>query len=222
MHPLFQEIQKNCLVDPTIESCGLVLETSKGLVVENCKNISETPKSHFLISPSEQREKEKTGKLVGFYHSHISNSDFSWLDKAVSEATKLICFLYKIPTEELSEYHPNGWKAPYLGRPFVPQVFDSYELVRDYYKKELNILLPKTINKSLDYLIENGFQQVNKPKLHDIVVITQKDIDSLDYSVYLGSDRILHHYDGSDSQNNVYGRVFKKLTVCVLRHRSQV
>lgn len=246
MTPLYQEIQKNCLIDPTIESCGLVLEISSGLIVEPCKNISEFPRHHFLISSEEQREKEFKGKLVGFYHSHTTDTDFSWLDKAVSEATKLTCFLYKIPSGELSEHHPNGWKAPYLGRQFVPGIFDCTVLVQDYYKKELNVCLPnlnhkyrynpisdmeilKTWgysegNKELtDYFLNNGFVLVEKPHHHDVILMRGVHVKCpIHCLIYLDGGRILHHPSKSESKTEVYDRAHQKLTSCILRHKSQV
>lgn len=246
MNPLYEQIQKNCLVDPTIESCGLVLEAISGLIIEPCKNISEFPRQHFLISSEEQREKEHKGKLIGFYHSHVDTNDFSHLDKAVAEATNLTCFLYKIPTEELLEYKPNGWKAPYLGRPFIPGIFDCSELVRDYYKKELNLSLPRithefkyspsddmeTLKKMgytdedhqlTDYFTNNGFKIVPEPALHDVILMRGLHIKCpVHCLIYLGNDKVLHHPSKSNSKTDQYDRVFKKLTSCILRHQSQV
>jgi proteasome lid subunit RPN8/RPN11 len=216
MNLLYEKIKEHCLINPEIESCGLIIENAKGLMVEPCKNISEFPRHHFLISSEEQKEKEYKGKLKAFYHSHIDETDFSWLDKAVSESTKLDCLVYQIPTEKLLEYKPSGWKAPYVGRPFVPEIFDCYELVKDYYKKELNLTLgrpnhpfksnPSSDIKELtemgyyennpwlfDYFTNNGFSEVQSPEKHDILLIKTDTIKCpVHCLIWFMRDRVLH------------------------------
>jgi len=246
MDHLYAKIQNHCLENPAIESCGLIIETPNGIIAEPCKNISNFPKHHFLISSEEQREKEYKGKLLGFYHSHVDESDFSYLDKSVSEKTNLECFLYQIPTGKLLSYKPNGWRAPYLGRPFVPGIFDCYQLVKDYYKTELNVELPdldhpfrfaptqdaeelpkvgysKKSTFLVDYFLSNGFQKVDDIQLNDILLIKTDRIDAAAHClIYYGNDKILHHPGDKLSRIEQYNYFYQKRVVAKLRHCSQV
>lgn len=240
---LKNEIRKQSFQKPTEEICGLILSIDKQIVLQQCENVSKFPRDHFLISNSEQEKAEKLGSIIGFYHSHINEDDFSSLDKTVAEELNLQAIVYQIPTDKFLHYLPNGYVADYLCRTFIPGIFDCAELVRHYYKKELNIHLTKVGHrfrfepkedadyldmigyyKNNPYLIDfyksNHFIEVTDFQKHDVILIKTSKIEcAVHCLIYLGNDKILHHPSERPSRIELFSDFYKKRMVAHLRHK---
>ena len=67
---LFNSILKHAENEYPNEACGLIVDTGKTQKFIPCKNMSDNPKEHFLISPDEQLEAEKQGEIIMIIHSH--------------------------------------------------------------------------------------------------------------------------------------------------------
>lgn len=118
------------------ECCGYLFLNNGDVDVEQKKNLLNS-KDAFLMENSEYSP-------IAFYHSHEDSSDFSDLDKIVSERIKLPSVLFNKKNEEFKIYNPTGNRIPYEGRPFSLGYSDCLTLVQDYYKNQLNLdLVPE-------------------------------------------------------------------------------
>ena len=123
------EVSKN----PETENCGIVFDND---LIFPCTNASDDPINNFIIRTEDFEKSKKIGTPIGFYHNHVTTSDFSELDKLVSEETKLNCFLYNLAADSLNVYEPKGYEVPYVNRPFIIGIFDCLILVQNYYQRE--------------------------------------------------------------------------------------
>ena len=140
-------VKEESLKNPSKESCGLCLKRGSTTVAIPCDNMSPRPETHFIISPIDIMELSKTGKLVGFYHSHVKEEKFqlSQYDRLVSEKLKLDSLIYSIQHDDFIYYQPKKHKPNYINRPFIIGLYDCVSLVQDYYKYSLNIHIPDPI-----------------------------------------------------------------------------
>ena len=69
-------VKRESLKDLSKECCGLILERESGTAIIPCENVSPNPGKHFIISPLDVMEASKSGKLIGFYHSHVVDEEF--------------------------------------------------------------------------------------------------------------------------------------------------
>jgi len=116
-------------------------------------------------------------------------------------------------SKNLSEvFIPNRYfeNSDYEGRPFLHGVFDCYTLVRDYYRKEFNIILPTNIQRTWEWwqsgenlYVENAkfydFEEVQTLQKHDLIVMNLMSPVPNHGAIYLGDNKILHHQAGKFS-----------------------
>lgn len=106
-----------------------------------------------------------------------------------------------------SRYFEN---AEYEGRPFLHGLFDCYTLVRDYYRKEFNLILPTNIQRTWEWwqggenlYVENAkffnFEEVQNLQKHDLIVMNLMSPVPNHGAIYLGDNKILHHQAGKFS-----------------------
>ena len=225
------------------ECCGLIIKNKDVIYPVKCKNISEDPIKSFIID-NDDIQKYDFNLIVGFYHSHKDFPDFSLADIAFSEKLKKNCVLYIVDSRIFKEYSPRNIEIPYEGRPFMVGNLDCLTLVQDYYRRELNIKLsqiqhPEKFNRKYledinlwhkykcysileDYLINEGFTKVNELEKHDIILMrTPKIKFPIHVGVYLGDNRILHHYF-EFSEISAYTNVYKRFTTGVYRHKNLI
>ncbi len=138
------KIRSEARVNPEMECCGLILLTLNGEEFRPCRNMSRAPSTSFLISEGRLEELKSEGQIIGIYHSHLNKDDNkpSEVDQLVSEKVNLPSIIYCLPTDEFCVYEPKGQEISLLNRPYFRGVFDCYSLVKDYYKRNLNIELP--------------------------------------------------------------------------------
>lgn len=139
----FREIIKqDCVLRKHEEACGLIIRNSNGdISVISCPNSSITPKKSFVIEEKIVDEYARKNQIIGYYHSHIheNSNELSWIDKAMSEQTNMICVMYNIHSEDFHIHKPCGWIAPLLKRPYMTGFFDSFTILKDFYKKSIDI-----------------------------------------------------------------------------------
>jgi proteasome lid subunit RPN8/RPN11 len=123
------------------EACGFVLSTSKGKErYFPAINISEDPESYFVLDPNSYAQAEDIGNIIAICHSHPNDGcEPSEADKSSCEATNKPWHILSWPGNKLFSWEPSGYEAPILGRQFSYGILDCCTLIRDYYKKELNI-----------------------------------------------------------------------------------
>ena len=223
------------------ECCGLLVKIIHKIVVVPCNNISETPEKSFIIDNSEIA-KYRMDDIVGFYHSHKDSDEFSLADIAFSEKSNKNCMFYCCDKDIFKEYEPKGMEIPYVGRPFFAGYLDCLTLIRDYYRRELNIHLddkkhPERGNfKSCqreemwdkyqdwnileNYLLSQNFIKVDKIKKYDIVLMKAPNIKyPIHFAVYLDDNQILHHFS-EFSEISTYSNAYKRFTTGIYRHKS--
>jgi len=240
-------IKSHALEDKDNEVCGLILQNGIGECLSvKCKNISDTPSNHFIISAEELKSHEQIGKIIAFYHSHPVFSGFSEVDKMLSEQRKINCILYNVKEDSFDEYIPMGYEVPYQNRPFLLGIMDCLQLVRDFYQRELNIKISDAKHKARqvynwidnpilndynqngypflkNHFIDNGFIEVNGLQKHDIILTKLISIKcAVHCAVFMENNRILHHLPGRLSVEEQYEPWLKRLTVHKMRHRSLI
>ncbi|CAK0749934.1 conserved hypothetical protein [Gammaproteobacteria bacterium] len=233
-----------------IEECGLILSDGKDITVEKCENISNSPDKNFLISRKQINDIAQDKEIIGYYHSHPDDNQPSIQDYIVSAKLKIPCLIHNNQTGEISQttlpdtnYIPNFEK-----RPFIAGYLDCSDLVKDYYEKALNIILPKLehpikymsweeikanwdslqeynradYNFFYDYFINCGFYPIQKKDLrpNDIILCRATEIAApIHAMIFLGGERILHHPSERESLIENYNKFYQKLSVNYLRYR---
>lgn len=217
------------------EACGLVIKGTKGAVLVPCRNISDTPTESFTMHPEDYLAAQQQGEVVGIFHSHPDGLEVpSPADKVTCEATGLPWHIVSWPRAGYMLHNPNGYQAPYLGRPFVHGVLDCFALIRDWYAREFGIQMPdvpreddwwdKGQNLYEDNYKAFGFYDVPEgaiPKLGDVFTM-QLGSDTVNHAaIYVGNGLILHHVRDRLSREDVYGGMWQKHTRRHLRHTSR-
>lgn len=97
--------------------------------------------------------------------------------------------------------------AKLVNRPFLHGMFDCYTLIRDYYRRNFNIMLPTNMQRNWEWWTEGsnlyvdnarsyGFEEVNEIKKHDVLVMSIGSQVPNHGAIYLGDNKILHHIGG--------------------------
>ena len=150
---------------------------------------------------------------------------------------------------EIRGFAPEGYRAPLLGRQFAHGVLDCYTLVRDWYARERDIVLPdfsrddgwwepgKPGDLYMDHYAEAGFRPLRADEAlgpGDVVLMQVRSDRANHAGVFLGDeplaeapglhplpDAMLHHLYGRDSERVVYGGFWRESTRAVLRYQGQ-
>ncbi|WP_237140977.1 C40 family peptidase [Pseudomonas putida] len=230
------------------ECCGLLIKIGRKLSYRRCQNVAPEPEESFRIAAEDWAEAEDLGEVVAVVHSHPGQSArLSAADRTAMEATAIPWVIIEV-REGVSVSHlvhePTGYQAPLVGRPFHHGVLDCYTLVRDYYQRELGILLPDYEredgwwDKGQDLYADNfeaaGFYPVDPNELRqgDLIVMQVRSEKANHAGVYLADGRlktepehhpvpggILHHLYGRDSKRDVFGGYWRESARLYLRHR---
>lgn len=216
-----EEIKKHALSIPSEEVAGLVLHN--GMVIR-CINRASDSEVHFIIAAGDINKARKKGEIVAVYHSHVpgdyGEDRFSENDIVIAEHFNVKAVLYSLKDDKFYEYQPTGKPITYLGRPYVRNIMDEFDLIKDYYKKELNIEILELHNRNIEiFLKKNGFVGVGELKKHDILVIKwQNDINKRQMVLYIGENKIIIHPEFETSRITDYNYGLKNWTEKIYRH----
>jgi len=245
-----RDIRAICLEFPW-ETCGIIIFNTEFQKPEVCKcnNIAKDPYNFFLIDRKEINEFTKKGEIIGYFHAHTKDSNLSTEDIAVMTKLNIPCIIYNRFEDSLSQTNPDPEFIPGLeGRPFIAGFLDCSELVKDYFKKTLNISLSsmehpikfmswseikehwdelqeynnKDYNFLADYFISNGFYEISRRELqkHDVILCRAKEIEApVHVLIFLGNGRILHHPSERPSVIEQYNDFYGKLSVKFFRYK---
>ena len=215
------------------ECCGLVVVRQGRAVYHPCANVSAHPVQEFVIAPEDYASAEDECEIVRIVHSHVHlPPEPSAGDLVACEASGLPWLIVSWPTGRMHEFEPSGYEAPLVGRPFHHGVLDCYSLIRDHFRRELEIDLPDFPrrpqwwlggdNLYADNFAAAGFIEVEPAPLHrHDVLLMQVGSPVINHgAVYLGDDVILQHCAGRLSSRDVYGGGWRRATRKVVRHRS--
>jgi len=230
------------------ESCGLLVRVGRKLEYLPIANAAANPQEDFRIRAEDWADAEDQGSIAAVVHSHPGQSArLSAADRTAMEATALPWVIIELregePVTHLV-HEPTGYQAPLVGRPFHHGVLDCYTLVRDYYQRELGILLPDYEredgwwDKGQDLYADNfeaaGFYPVDPNDLRqgDLIVMQVRSEKANHAGVYLADGRlktepeyhpvpggILHHLYGRDSKRDVFGGYWRESARFYMRHR---
>jgi proteasome lid subunit RPN8/RPN11 len=225
------EIRQDAQKRSNIECCGLIL-FNKEYFIYPAENVAIDKEQHFSIKTKDFIYAKARGTVIGTYHSHI-NEQFNFTEDDISsvEVWEMPNILYLLKTDEFKTYYPKGYINPYIGRFFEYGRTDCYELVREYYQKELNIELSHynrddNWDETIPYVFEEnyakeGFFQVDELKKHDCILMKYRETDIAGHvMIYLGNDIVLHHPWNRFSLIESYSNFYKRKTKLKLRHKS--
>lgn len=205
---VINKIKEDCKIRPHEEACGLIV-INGNIDIISCENKSKFPKKSFYIDEKIVDNISKKHRIIGYYHSHIyDNCDkLSWVDKSLAEVTKKISILYALKCDKIEVYYPNGWVAPLIGRDYVTGLFDSFSLVKDFYK-ELNINNHFSYHRYTtpihQFSVNNSdiFEKILKK--YNFFILEEKKDNCLcmflindnihDFGIYLGENLYLTHF----------------------------
>jgi len=134
-------------------------------------------------------------------------------------------FDWSVPVEFYNE-------PPYTGRPFIHQKWDCFTVLRDFYKRELNIEMPPVTyfdewwNKGEDFYMTNsgvaGFYPVTNLKKYDVIAMRLFSHVFNHSAIYLGDNKILHHVGGKFSCIEEIRPAYVKMMFGYFRHKDLV
>ena len=210
------------------EACGLVIIRKGREVFFPCTNISEDI-HNFIISGEQYAEAEDTGEVVGIFHSHCNKSPHpSVADLTSCEKTNKKWYIFGVPSHTWNEFEPKGFAPPLIGREFTHGVLDCYALVRDWYKVEMNLDLPDFVredgwwikgqNLYLDNFAKAGFVETDKLE-YGVGLLMQINSPVVNHAaVYIGENQIIHHMFNRLSSRDVYGGMYRKNTIKMVKY----
>ncbi len=227
-----EEFESLALASPEREACALLIVEGGKETLIHCVNISEFD-DHFEIDANDYSKAEDRGEVLAVIHSHPKgNASPSEYDLVSCENTGVVWHIFANHNRQWNEIRPKGYEAPLVGRQWMHGVLDCYSLVRDYYKKELCIIMHdyerqfewwnKGENLYLDNYAKEGFFEVPLKQIqkHDVILMQVMSPVVNHAAVYLGDGLILQHLHRRLSSRDVYGGYWQKHTVKVMRHES--
>ena len=227
---LKQQVAADCFKRGDIEACGFIVD---GTVVP-CENVATNPETGFVIAPEDYAKAEELGTIECVYHSHInSNEKFSAHDIGVCKQSNLPWLLYSTNTGGFRYADPRG-NAPYLGRDWVYGIHDCYSLMRDFYRRELEIVLDdfprgeegEWENGTWMMFVNNyegqGFVEVDRPEKYGDFILMNIVAPTPNHAAVFLPERncFYHHLMDRQSEVTVWGAAWSRMTYKVLRHES--
>ena len=250
-----QEHAKKCF---PFESVGAVIRTDNGakegkaFEYVELVNIAENKENHFLVSSDDLVN--IMPRLAAIIHSHTANEKDQVIRLYPSQADMESQLAFGVPfgityaSHEIASnilwFGDSVPKADLVGRYFVHGVQDCYSLIRDYYRKELNIHL-KEFPRNWEWwqngqdLYKQGFEQtgfkaipLSEIKSGDVILMavtpdTARNGVPCHGAIYLGNEVILHHlssknpYDKGRLSCHAPLQKYIKLITHVLRHEDR-
>lgn len=230
------------------ECCGVVV--NKEYIP--CKNVAEDPTSFFSIDPIDLVRAESKGTIDAYVHSHPngvaepSEPDLVQMNK--HNKVWLICGYTPDELIEVKKHTPEGYTLPLLGRNYYHGLQDCYTLIKDYYYRELNIVLndydrsdswwleENTKSLYLDNFKNEGFLEVKDDtiKKHDVILfklgrtfhinhagifLGDGELESEVTNKVIGNSLFIHHPYNKLSVRDIYGDIWNKRKVYVIRHK---
>ena len=131
---------------PHEEVCGFVLlEDNLEIKIEPAKNESPKPRECFSISPLKFIDYKLSKNILGIYHSHpITTERPSKRDMDSSEESGIPYLIYSLKTKKFFLYYPESYEpSPLLQRPHVKAFYECTCILKDYFKKVLDINISK-------------------------------------------------------------------------------
>lgn len=195
------------------ESCGIVVETSNGLIFHPARNVSHVPENNFVIDDSDYIIASTYGDIKAIVHSHIGKNPLNHLssnDRICQYSTASEWWL--AVNGEIKKYKP----IPKLkGRIFNEGYSDCYDCLKDFYAlagldmknygPEDGFRIPEWHEKEgvespfLKFLDSEGFSSgvnINDLRPGDVILSLLGSKVPNHCSLYVGNNEIFHHLPG--------------------------
>ncbi len=166
------------------EMCGVIVQDADGYQFINMQNCHADPKRFFKIDARELADIYTAYAVTAFVHSHPDASPAASASDVTSMNEQNKPFVIVGMDNKIAIHYPHA--VPLVGRQYVHGKQDCYTIVRDYYARELGIVLPdfersdkwweKPDHTSLyvDNFSKAGFVAVNdsvyQAKRHDVML----------------------------------------------------
>ncbi|VVE28081.1 peptidase P60 [Pandoraea pneumonica] len=230
------------------ECCGLVIiERGREVYVPCSNKAARNPRTgkwdSFMLPADEYSAAEDLGEIVCAVHSHPDASpEPSQGDLVRCEGSRLPWLIMAWPSGETKMIEPRGYVAPLVGRSFHHGTLDCYALVRDWYERERDIVLPDfgrtdgwwddgQSDLYRQHYRDAGFEDVaDSPaavhravrdlQVGDVILMQIRSKNGVPNhaGVYIGDGCMLHHLHGRLSTRDVYGGYWLDCTRHVLRY----
>lgn len=205
---IIEDAKAHALKEFPKESCGIVVD---GKYIP-CKNKAPNPEEHFSIGVDDNYL-YLSDRIQCIIHSHNDSAHASKQDMIEQELHGVPWGIVNIKNGTVMDVFFWGDQLPiqdYIGRPFYHGVYDCYALVRDYFRGQHRITLPRNCreygwwrngeNILEEGLFEAGFEIVGQGA-NDLKIIKENDgvlakVNSTVVNhcgVYVGNDLLLHH-----------------------------
>jgi proteasome lid subunit RPN8/RPN11 len=225
-----------------LECCGFVLSSGQILAAQNTASLRDLdPATHFVLDPLTTRQASREG-YAAIYHSHTNgNGNFSESDGAQCKKTNVPWILYDVQHNSWTLIDPSG-EADYLGRRFCWGVYDCYSLVRDFYRREFDIIWEdfdrpefydgncyfwqkSDFDMFSDHAAAQGMRQIPTGatlKRGDVLLMAMHGGNVNHIGVIYDEEKGLfaHQLADKNSKLAVWGDPWKSYTVSILRHES--
>ncbi len=204
------------------ECCGVVIIEQGAETYIPCRNTAQA--GQFEIAPEDYAAAEDRGEVIRIVHSHVYEAPVpSMADRVGCEASGIPWLIVNHPTGEWLEFLPSGYVVPLLDRPYCWGVFDCGTLARDYYVSQGIPIdadpqcwaVPDTGAALPAELQRLGFMPVHDLQVGDLILMDVRG--NFHCGVYLGDEQFIHHAAGQLSRRDVYGPIYRRYTVQVLR-----
>lgn len=228
-----QSAIEHALRDYPKEACGLFVRIEGSVVYYPCKNIADSD-AHFTLDPQDYADADELGEVVAVFHSHPDALPAaSDADVQACEASGLPWYIVSVPNLEWAYTEPKGFTPDLVGRDFVHGKSDCFTLVRDYYRKEHNLILndyerddkwwEAGKNLYLTNFQNEGFVEIPLSDLQpgDALFIKLRSPVPNHAAIYLGYNTILHHLYGRLSCREIYSDFWRKVTTHALRYKHE-
>lgn len=121
--------------------------------------------------------------------------------------------------------------TPMIGRPFLHGLFDCYTLVKDYFKRNFNLILPTNLQRTwewwntgsnlyLEHANNYEFKETKDIKKHDVLVMSLSSPVPNHGAIYLGDNKIMHHVAGRFSTIEEFSSIYKHKLSVILRNKN--
>lgn len=239
------------------EICGVIVITKEGSEkYVRCENIAEDKTKDFKMCPISFIDAEELGEVVGICHSHPdATAKPSSYDMAVMSSNREVELLIDENSKPIP-WHIVSWpegdytqtipevKNEIVGRPFVHNFWDCWQVCNDYYKKYHGLQFERyqredgwwEIKDGPSLYVEQfekaGFYEVSKPQIGDMIVmqigrsyhpnhagIYLGNTNTFEGREYHGGPFMLHHMYGKKSEIVMYGGQWVNRTRMILRHK---